>query len=328
MNMESFIKNFPQHITEALEIANQINLNIDTTKIQNILISGLGGSGIGGDYVRFIVKDDCRVPILVNRDYHIPAFVNGNTLAIFSSYSGNTEETLTAYQDTLNTGAQIVIITSGGKFEQLAKENNHAIIKITAGFPPRAALAYSIVQQLNVLKKLNLINENFNPILAKIASELSTNQEQIKVAAKDIVSKMGDSLPVIYAHQVYEPIAVRFRQQLNENSKILCWHHILPEMNHNEIVGWAESHPDKKVFFIQDAIIDPQMEKHTSFFKNLVEKLAEDTITIHPVGDMLIERYFYITHLVDWVSWYLAEERKQDAYQVNVINDLKKSLAE
>ncbi len=324
--MKDLIINFPNQLNDAINIGKNFELDASYLSVQNICISGLGGSGIGGDYVRLLARAHSHLPLLVNRDYQLPRFVNQNTLAIFSSYSGNTEETLTSFEQAIACRAKLICISSGGQLLARAKSLHIPYIQLPSGYPPRAALAYSVVQQLFILDAMNCLPSDTISDLQIAIDTIIKLQNNIKQRAHEIVADLGNSLPIIYATSIYEPIAVRLRQQLNENAKILCWHHVLPEMNHNEIVGWTETHPDKKVIFIYDTSQETQINKHTVFLKNVVSQLCEKVLYIAPVGDTLLQKYFYLTHLVDWISVLLAEERQQDATQVEVINQLKSSL--
>ena len=324
--MDKLIRALPSLLQEAIAIGKAQKFDTFNNPINAVCISGLGGSGIGGDYIRLMVKSSCIVPIVVHRDYNLPAFVNKATLCIFSSYSGNTEETLASLDTALSKDTNIIGISSGGKLREMGKQHNFHVVNLPEGFAPRAALAYSIIQQLYILSAYNLISKEWILDLNNLPDYINSCQEEIMVKAKTIAQTIGDSLPIIYTTSDYEPLAIRLRQQLNENSKILCWHHVAPELNHNEIVGWTQAHADKKVIFILDENIDPKLKKHTDFLQNIVGKLCEATITINPKGINVLQKYFYATHLVDWISYYLALLRQVDAMQVNVINQLKKSL--
>ena len=238
--MKDLIQNFPKHLSEAIAIGEKASLHNSTSEIRNVLITGLGGSGIGGTIIAEVVASQCSVPITVNKDYFLPSFVNEHTLLIVSSYSGNTEEMTTqAMEEAIQRKAKIVCITSGGKVEATAKQQGIDYIIIPGGNPPRACLGYSLTQLFYVLHFFKLINADFKAQL-KAAIDLLVKEEAfIKAEAEQVAEFLNEKIPVIYAVDGYNGVATRFRQQINENSKMLCWHHILPEMNHNELVGWA-----------------------------------------------------------------------------------------
>src|SRR5690606_24788271 len=196
---------------------------------------GLGGSGIGGTVASQIVANDANIPIIVNKDYKIPAFVNENTLVICSSYSGNTEETLEMLALAEAKGAEIACVTSGGKLEEIAKGKGYNLITIPSGHPPRAAFGFSLPPLFKLLHHYHVINNSFAEDFSKSIVNIDNNETFIKDEAKVLTEKLFGKIPVIYSDASFEGVSVRFRQQINENSKMLCWHHVIPEMNHNEL---------------------------------------------------------------------------------------------
>lgn len=242
--MKELVQNFSTQLREAKSIADKA-LVAPGKNIQNIVISGLGGSGIGGSIVSELISDSCSVPVCINKDYHLPAFVSATTLLIISSYSGNTEETLSAMEQGMAKQAQIVCISSGGKVLELAKQHQFDFIEIPGGFPPRSCIGYSLVQLLKVMVNKGFAKASLFSDLDKAIQLLDKESASIKKEAMEIAGALKGKIPVIYSLGSSEGVVVRFRQQINENSKMLCWHHTFPEMNHNELVGWTE----KKRFF-------------------------------------------------------------------------------
>jgi glucose/mannose-6-phosphate isomerase len=155
--MQEYIMNFPKQLEDALSIAQTFHLTLDKNPIHNVVITGMGGSGIGGTFAQEYASEYSPLPIVVNKSYHLPKFVNKHSLVIASSYSGNTEETLSCVEDALNSEAQIVAITSGGKLDQLCREKQLPVVRIPKGYPPRTCLGYSFIQVLNILSYFNLV---------------------------------------------------------------------------------------------------------------------------------------------------------------------------
>ena len=149
--MENYIQEFPQNMIDAIEIGSKAILKFKLKAVDNVVIVGLGGSGIGGKIISQLVWDKCNVPITLVNDYRIPSWVNERTLFVATSYSGNTEETLSALGDAIQKNAQIAAITSGGILQQLCWEREYNIIEIPAGQPPRTSFGYNSVQQFFVL---------------------------------------------------------------------------------------------------------------------------------------------------------------------------------
>ena len=236
--MNDYINDFSNHLREAIEIANNTTLSPYTKEIRNILICGLGGSGIGGTIVSDIISSKVNIPIAATKDYSIPNFVNEHTLVIANSYSGNTEETLYALEKCQARGAEIAVITSGGKLKTIAEENKYNNIIIPGNQPPRAMFGYAFTELFFMLNHYGIIDDSFKSDFDKAITLIDTEKADIQKQAMNLAKKMYKQTPVIYVAKGFEGVAVRFRQQLNENSKMLGWHNVVPEMNHNELLGW------------------------------------------------------------------------------------------
>lgn len=328
MKMDELISGFTAQLKRAMEIGENAKLGKNKFPIRNIVISGLGGSGIGGTILSNVLRDDLAVPVIVNKEYHIPAFVNENTLVIISSYSGNTEETLSALMQAFKKGAQIVCITSGGLIQEYAETNDIDFVNIDGGSPPRAAFGQSFVQLLYILFHLGLLEDGFKQYLKDAIALLDAEEEEIKAQAKEIAAKLNNKIPVIYSDAKFEGVSIRFRQQINENSKMLCWHHVVPEMNHNELVGWRERNENIAVVFIRNNKDFERNQERMEFTKEVVRQFASDIVEIYSKGDYDLVRSLYLIHLTDWVSYYLAELKGVDAVEVDIIGRLKSKLAE
>ncbi|WMX12809.1 MULTISPECIES: bifunctional phosphoglucose/phosphomannose isomerase [unclassified Aureispira] len=326
--MNVFIQEFPKQLKTALEIGEQATLSKHNQPIQNIVVLGMGGSGIGGEFVAEFVKDTCSVPFLSCKGYNIPAYVGKNTLVITSSFSGNTEETLNAFEEALKREAKIVCISSGGKLIEEAKRLNLDYIKIpSVQQPPRTCLGYSLVQQLFVLNYFGFASKQCIQDIKSSIALLEEQQDQIRVKAAQLARKMEGKFPVIYATDKMGAVTLRLRQQLNENSKILALNHVFPEMNHNELVGWREQIGQYVVLIFRSKDDLARNNKRIEISKDIIEKIADELLEIDCLGDSLIEQAMYAVHLGDWISWELAEARKMDSIEVNVIDLLKRELA-
>jgi glucose/mannose-6-phosphate isomerase len=324
--MKDLVKDFPRQLREAKEIAAKAVLAAGNG-ISNVLVTGLGGSGIGGTILGELVSDKCPVPIIVNKDYFLPAFVNERTLLIVSSYSGNTEETLNAMQEGISKGAVVVSITSGGKVHALAKQHQLDFIEIPGGKPPRACLGYSLVQLLRIMTEWKLADKSLFDDLEKSINLLEKEAADIQKTAQGIAQKLHKKIPVIYSIGSCEGVAVRFRQQINENGKMLCWHHNFPEMNHNELVGWTTRNEDIAVVALHTSFDYERTKKRYDICRPLFEKYSSAVIDITAKGASKLEQFLYLVHLTDWVSCYLADLKGIDPTEVNVIDHLKGELA-
>jgi glucose/mannose-6-phosphate isomerase len=325
--MQKFVSIFTKQLEEAIEIGSNAKLTNSSVTINNIVVSGLGGSGIGGKIVSQLVEKELKVPVVINNNYSLPSFADKNTLVIISSYSGNTEETLYAMKTAIEKGCEIACITSGGEVLELAKKHNFNYIVVPGGNPPRSMLTYSLVQQFFVLNNYKLISDSFLEELATTITLLNENEEGIKEEAKAVADKVFNTMTVIYAEANYEGITVRFKQQINENAKALCWNHVIPEMNHNELVGWAGGSQNFSAIFLRNENDFDRNQVRMDVSKEIVSKYTDKVVEIYSKGNTIIERSLYLTLLTDWVSVYLADLYKVDSIEVDVITGLKNKLS-
>ena len=324
--MKDLIQRFPAQLKEAVEIASKAKLSPLAKPVNKVIICGLGGSGIGGTIAKEILFDEATVPIEVLKSYTLPSYIDEHTLIICSSYSGNTEETIECYNLAQKQKAKIVCITSGGQILASAKKDGNDYIVVPGGSPPRSCLGYSLTQILHILSHYKLAPQK-TVAIAEAAETLERTQEAIMHEAHLIVKKLHDKFPVIYSTALHEGIAIRLRQQLNENAKILCWHHVVPEMNHNELVGWSHAYREMAVILFIDKDENPRNKLRMDFCRKIFDKYAAEIIEIHSKGENAVEKKLYWIHLGDWVSMFLAEKRNVDAMDIKVIDSLKQELA-
>ena len=255
-NMFGAIWEFPDNLSQAFELGNNIVLSNKYDNIKNIIISGMGGSAIGGNVVSVLEKNNLSYPFFICRGYTLPNWVNENTLVICSSYSGNTEETINALNDALFKKAQVCGITTGGKLKEILDEIGKDVITIPSGLQPRAALAFSFIPMIKTLQKLNLLDTKIDTWLHIAINSLYKNRNLYSLESKknpvfSLSKKIYKKIPIIYAdNSTMGVAAIRLKGQICENSKMLCYHNELPEFNHNEIVGWKNNHEYFKNLFI------------------------------------------------------------------------------
>lgn len=324
--MKQLVEDFTTQLKEAIMIARQIKPVAEAKEISQVLISGLGGSGISASIIQNFCNLDLKVPLVVNKDYDIPGFVGPETLVVISSYSGNTEETVSAMKQAIKKKARIVCITSGGEIAEMAIKRNLECVLLPAGLPPRACIGYGLVQLMYVLDRNGLLSHPWEREIKAVIKLLDEKRRSIRQKAFNLSRKLLDTIPVIYAPSQYEGVAVRFRQQINENGKMLCWHHVIPEMNHNELVGWRRKQEELSVVFIRTEDESDRIQLRTSFTRKVVGKYTGRMYELVAVGKTYWERVFYLIHITDWISIYLAEGNGVDAREVRIINDLKFEL--
>lgn len=323
--MRELTENLPRQIEEALVIAKDSKLNI-AKGLKNIVISGLGGSGIGATLVSNWVYDTCKLPIVINKGYFLPSFVKKGTLVICSSYSGNTEETLYALEQAHKLGAKVVCISSGGKMIEFSKNNGLDFIQVPGGMPPRTCLGYSIVQLLHVLTYNKVIPTKLFKQITKIPDFLKKEEANIQKLSSKLCDKIFDKIPVLYGDERFEGVVVRYRQQINENAKMLCWHHVIPEMNHNEMVGWRDVNPNLAVLFINNSLDFKRNIQRREINEGAIRKYTPHIHHVNSKGRNIIEQSFYHIFFTDLLSIYLAEKRGFESMEIDVINHLKSTL--
>jgi len=324
--MDKLIAAFPKNIEDALFIANNTQFKTPKNEIRNIVICGMGGSGIGGKLVSLWVEKDLKVPIQVYHDYEVPAYISENTLVIASSYSGNTEETLYFVEEARTRGAHIIGVCSGGELKEFCHKYNFDAVIVPGGNPPRTALAFSLTQVSNILVKLDLIPDTILHDLASSKILIQTQEAAIKAKATELAAFIKGTVPVFYATTPYDAVLTRAKQQFNENSKLLCWTHVIPEMNHNELVGWGGGDDRfSAVYFDTKDLFDRNL-KRVEITLEVVEKKTK-LMVIEAEGKSAVERSIYIINLVDWSSFYLSEMKQEDAMDIKIIDRLKSELS-
>ena len=324
--MKELVESFTEQLKEGSEIAQKAVIS-KSDNIQNIIVTGLGGSGIGGTILSELIADHCKVPISINKDYFLPEFAGPNTLVIISSYSGNTEETLQAFEDALKKKTQIACVCSGGKIAELAKQHQIDHVLIPGGKPPRSCIGYSLIQLIKILVAKGFADPRLFNDLKKSIELLEKEKNNIKNEAQKIAKSLVNKIPVIYSLGSCEGTAVRFRQQINENSKMLCWHHVFPEMNHNELVGWTGKNDDLIVITFHTSFDYKRTVKRYEVCKPIFEKFSSGVIDIVAKGESKLEQFMYLINIGDWISCYIADIRGIDPVEVNVINHLKNELS-
>jgi glucose/mannose-6-phosphate isomerase len=336
--MYQLILDFPAQLVDALKISKTVDLKkLNANSIENIIVAGMGGSAIGGDLVRSYLAEEIDLPFFVCKNYTLPQFVSQKSLVFVSSYSGNTEETLSAYAEAKKRKAQVISICSGGKLNELTLKDGFPLVEMPRGFPPRAALGYGFAPILLILSHLKLIKNKGNEI-KKAIEFLSKNVNQYKMEkdssenkAKELALKLYPKLPIIYASiDFFDAVAYRWKCQICENSKMLAYSNVFPEFNHNELVGWniLNGWEDKLVvIMLKDKKDRPRIKKRIKIVKDILLGKKIDVIEVESQGENLLSRILSLIQLGDFVSFYLAILNKVNPTPVKVIDFLKSELA-
>jgi glucose/mannose-6-phosphate isomerase len=275
--MLDYCLNMHSHYQKAAKLAAGIVTSY--SKPSNIIITGMGGSAIGGELFKDWARAEVCVPIEVNRDYHLPAYANEKTLVLVTSYTGDTEETLSSLCDAIRNKCMIYCITSGGTLLEIAEQLNIPYLRVPSGMPPRAALPYMLMPLLVFLEKIGLTSEvsvEFDEALAIVKKIETQNAVEIPVRdslAKTLAINIEGYIPMIYGFGVFSSVARRLKQQINENAKMMSKWDNLPELNHNEIVGYEKT-GNKNVFvaiFIRDKEETVEIRSRIEVTKELIK---------------------------------------------------------
>ena len=324
--MRDLIEKFPNNLSEALNISKQHPLKKEYPKFCNIVICGMGGSGIGGKLVSSWIQNEIDIPINFCQDYTLPKYVNNNTLIIASSNSGNTEETISSMIEADEKGATIIAVCSGGKLQSLCEKLNYEYIIVPGDNPPRTSLAFSIVLLTSIFGQLNLINKEKLKEFELAKELIISNKNDIHLEAKKLADFINSKELIIYSEAKYEAVAIRARQQFNENSKILCNHHTIPEMNHNELVGWYGGADHYAVLFLETDDWHKKNKKRLAFSINTIKNKTNNIKSIYSKGETILIKSLYLINIIDWASLYLAEKNNIDSVYIAVIDSLKNTL--
>lgn len=325
---------FPSQCRHALEIAQSASLK-PLGPVKNALLTGLGGSAAGGDFVKALFDDQGGIPFVVNRDYHLPTWVGSDSVVFISSYSGNTEETISAYHDAVAVGAHRIVLTSGGTLAELARQNGDDLILIPAGQPPRTALGFMLVPLVVASAKLGLIPQaDFDAVLASLDDAVrrwGIDQPFANNEAKQLGELMHGAVSVLYGLGGWQAIvANRWKGQINENAKNMTFANAFPELNHNEILGWVKANEQHVgqwlAVVLEDGSESAKMQARRDVTARLIEGVAP-TVRVQAFGDSLLARMLTLVLMGDFVSLYLAALNDVDPENIDSINVLKSELS-
>lgn len=337
-NMLEAVEAFPSHCREAFKLASSIDLRgITLHQVRNVFILGMGGSGVSGDILQALYSSQIQVSISTLKAYEAPASLNESSLVFAVSYSGNTEETLSALDQALQRNAQIIAVTSGGRLRELADIHGFPCLQILSGLQPRAALGFLALPLITILERLwvNIERTDYSGLfefLDKLNRQYNRDIPIEQNKAKQIAHELHGNMPVIYGCEGVSAVAaIRWKTQINENSKSPAYSQAFSELDHNEIVGWENLGGLSKqvaIIMLHEARMHPQNIRRLEITKSLISGNVGKIIDIHAGGTTKPEQLFSMIYLGDFVSVYLAFLYGSDPTPVVRIESLKKSLAE
>jgi len=334
--MLNHLHGFPEQCQKAWEKVLKFELPHLHTKISNVVIVGMGGSAIGGDIARRLALAEIKSPVWVHRDYGLPAFVDESTLVIASSYSGNTEETLSAFTESLKTSAKKLVITSGGKLKQLAENEGIPAFVIDYQAPPRAAFPSNFVPLVGIFQKLGLLGDKSADlqealdILNKLSTDFIETKPLASNPAKQLAAKLWGHVAVIYGAEILSEVAQRWKAQFNENSKAWAFFESFPELNHNAVVGY-EFPPEAKeklfVILLRSSSLRPRILLRYETTAKLLAKAGIAYEFAEARGESALAQVLSLVLLGDYSSFYLAMLNEVDPSSTDAINFVKQYLA-
>jgi glucose/mannose-6-phosphate isomerase len=332
-NMMEFYANATKHYSESWNNAQKIKLDYPMPK--NIVIAGMGGSAIGGELAKDYTRDTARVPIEVSREYKLPNYADRNTLVFLASYSGDTEETLGSFLDALERKCMTCCVSSGGALIEYAQKLNVPYLRVLGGMPPRAALPHMFLPLLKCLNDSGLsqnVEEEFSEATKILKAVTAENEPAMAInenPAKRLAIKLNGRTPVVYGFGLYRGIALRFKQQFNENAKVPAKWETFSELNHNETMGWENAKDLAKcygVVFIRDKAEPLEIKSRIETTKSLMLPALSNISEIWTEGKNNLSKMLYSILLGDFTSVYLAYLRNVDPTPVATVTMMKETI--
>jgi glucose/mannose-6-phosphate isomerase len=323
------LEKFPEQCEEAIAVGKKFCEKLKMSRPERIFLCGMGGSGIAGEMLAGIFPNK---EIRVLRGYGLPAYVKSKDLVFFISYSGDTEETLSAFGEAVKRKCEIIAVTSGGELERQCFKRSIACIKAPKGLKPRFAMGYMFFPIVIVLEKIKFIEKQN---LDLVINNLKETRDEIKPStplkdnpAKRIAFKLVGSVPVVHGFGIYEPVVYRARTQFNENSKVVSLSETYPELNHNSIIGWEDADLARNfsVIIIRDNSESEHIRKRIDFTKQLLKKSARSVIEVWSVYPYELSRALSTMYVLDFVTIYLGLLRGKDPGDDSLIAKLKTIL--
>ena len=344
--MLEFYMRWPDAIHDAIERARAIEIPDEVRTRKGAIkygqpelfaMAGMGGSIIGGDILSDVLRDELGVPVQVCRGYGLPAWVGPGALVVIISYSGNTEETLTAFLEALKRGCMIIAITSGGHLAELCRKTGIPLLMVPGGRATRMSFPYLFFPLLIFLERFGLAKglseqaKKVAELLSSMAKELGPERSARENMAKKLALELANTIPLVYGFGWLRSVAYRLKTQFNENSKIPSFSNWFPAMNHHEIVGWEAGKELLDVFsvlLLRSKNEPPEIRRRIELTKEIALNKASKILEIWAKGSSKLEEAMSVLYIGDIVSIYLALVRDVDPYQTKSIDALKTGMAE
>ena len=325
------IEQMPKHLMEGLRRGR--SSGIPRSSAKNLFVCGMGGSAIGGDLLCEWLSTSTQVPCGVCRSYNVPPHLGKDSLVIVASYSGNTEESISMFEEACRKRAKVVTISSGGQLSRLSEANDVPFVKLPAGLVPRASLGYMFGALLGVMERSRVVSadtqlEETIRVLQAVSGSCGPSIPTVDNPAKRLAHEIFGHVPVVIGYGVSRPVAKRWANQLNENAKCMAFSSELPELNHNEIVGWAKDSRSQGFasIFLDNEQPSHAMVRRVEATKEMLRK-AGPVFAVNAQGLSPLAKMFSLVMMGDYVSTYLGILRKEDPSSTEPIEQLKAVLA-
>ncbi len=325
--MRQIILQFPEQFKVGVEAVKEIKIR---GKFKRIFICGMGGSSLPGEILKMYLEyAKINIPLTLHRNYSLPPWAEENDLAFAISYSGNTEETISAFEEALKRKLKLISITSGGRLAQISQENKVPLILIPGHLPPRMALGYLVGSLFKALINLKILPEITKEIL-KLETTLEPRkwEKEGKILAK----KLKNKIPLIYSSAFNFPLAKIWKIKFNENSKVPAFANFFPELNHNEMVGFSENQnlqfkiQNFHLLILKDTTDHPRILKRMDLTAKILRKRGLKVENIYLPKKEFFQKIFSNLLLADWASYYLALNYQIDPMPVKIVQEFKKLM--
>lgn len=322
------IYDFPQQLVKGLKCAGDAGRIFQKRNIGRIVVAGMGGSALPAELLRSSARDiHLKLPILIHRNYDLPYSIQKNDLVICISYSGNTEETLSAYTKARGLGLALVAIANGGQLMQKAKKDKAAFVEVPGGVVPRLAMGYQFSALLAVLANAGIIKSQ-NRALKEASLQIDTHE--LEKYGKLHARKIKQRIPLFYASSRYRALAYILKIEMNENAEIHSFWNVFPELNHNEMVGYSRAssfHPERYItFFIKCDNDHPRIKKRMLITENMLKRNGYKTCTLRATAKNPFTKMFRMIILGDWIGFYYAVQRGVDPASIAIVEEFKQKM--
>jgi glucose/mannose-6-phosphate isomerase len=341
LNFLDAVCGLPEQLAAAHETASVVAPEAfpDASRFRNIVVCGMGGSGIAGDVIAAAFNDEVPLPIVVLKQYRVPAFVGPDTLVFALSYSGDTEETVSMASAAVECGASLVAVAKGGALAQVASQSGGLHLSCPDGFLPRAAIGALVGPLAVALFRMGLA-PGAHANLVRAQEQLAARRDRCEPSiegtanpARELARKIGRTVPLIYGGGALGAVAAyRWKCDINENAKAPAFSHAYPELDHNEICGWGQNGDVTRQLVtlveLRHGFEHPQLGRRFELTREIIEETVHQVLCVEAEGEGRLAQLLDLMYVGDWVSCYLALENDVDPGPIDAIFALKRRLAE